>query len=186
MISLNKQGYEPFVDFLKGVCILCVLFLHTVPKLEYFGVCFWASMAVPLFLLIQTFHVFKRDNEQVDYPKVSKQFRRIVLPYGIIQVFTVGMYCHRVDIDSIPQLVKAYTISGGFGPGSYYPWIYLQMALALPLCVKWIFKRNTLNNSVLCKSGGGYSLFALFKRFSYLLFIVLKLYGDYGLVDTLC
>lgn len=62
-ISLNKDGYEPFIDFLKAYAILCVVVGHALPVALYDYTLFyiWGGMQVPMFVLVQTFHVYKKD-----------------------------------------------------------------------------------------------------------------------------
>lgn len=123
------------------------------PKLEFFGVCLWANMAVPIFLLIQTFHVFKKDPELVCFPNFVKLFRRIILPFILIQVIAVAIKCFGSEDVDFVQIAKSFIAAGGFGPGSYYPWIYLQMALALPIVVKIMSKCNALRINSLRRWG---------------------------------
>lgn len=82
-IVFNKTGYDPFITFLKGYAILCVVLAHSVPNIENSGYEFWGSMQVPLFLLIQTFHVFKKDTANF---RIKKLWPRIILPFFILQV----------------------------------------------------------------------------------------------------
>ncbi|MBQ0088660.1 MAG: hypothetical protein KBT27_04945 [Prevotellaceae bacterium] len=134
------------------------------PKLEYFGVCLWADMAVPIFLLIQTFHVFKKEPESVKFPNFIKLLRRIIFPFILIQAIAIAIRCFgKGDVDSV-QIVKSFIAAGGFGPGSYYPWIYLQMAIALPLVVKIMSRCNALRINSLRRWGGYFLLYVFFKN----------------------
>ena len=58
---LNKKGYDPFIDFVKGFCILSVVLTHSLPVWLQQHTLFslWGGMAVPLFLMIQVFHAYK-------------------------------------------------------------------------------------------------------------------------------
>ena len=49
-----------FIDFLKGICIICVVLTHNLPQSVMKASVFvaWGDMAVPLFLLFQSYHVF--------------------------------------------------------------------------------------------------------------------------------
>lgn len=62
IIVLQKDGYEPFIDFLKGVCIILVIITHTIPyEIEHYSLFeIWGRTAVPIFLIIQCYHVFKK------------------------------------------------------------------------------------------------------------------------------
>lgn len=125
VVVFQKSGYDPFLDFIKAYSILCVLFAHTIPFLDEIGYCLWAGMAVPLFILIQVFHVFKNDTNALN---IRKLFQRIFLPFILVQAITFGIDAMRCS--SVKELAAKY-IMGGVGAGSYYPWLYLQMAIVL-------------------------------------------------------
>ena len=134
-ILLNKNGYEPFLDFLKAYAIIGVLLGHTIPYLDETGYSLWYGMQVPLFVLIQTFHVFKKETYQLNIPKIVK---RVLLPYVLIQILPLWYFIYKGI--RFADIIGYYTNGGGIGPGSYYPWIYLQLAFILPfvkpLCEK--------------------------------------------------
>ena len=121
-LHLRKRGYDPFFDFMKGICILCVIWLHCMPKLHQTGAVFWGSQAVPLFLFMQVFHALK--GGRIRFPDWRKLSRRIILPY----LATVALI-----------VVLRSTIHGTFhftlraGPGAYYPFVYVQFAVLIPL-----------------------------------------------------
>lgn len=127
-IILNRKGYEPFFDFLKAFAILSVLLGHTFPYLDETGYSLWYGMQVPIFVLIQSFHVLKRTEYSLNAAKV---FRRIVLPYLLVQ--TIAFILYLIRGEGADQLIHRFIIDGGCGPGSYYPWVYLQIAITLVL-----------------------------------------------------
>ncbi len=120
-IHLRRKGYDPFFDFMKGLCILCVIWLHTMPKAEA-GAVFWGSQAVPLFLFMQVFHALK--SGRIRFPDWGKLFRRIVWPYlatlAVIMVLT-------------SFLRGKFRFNLRAGPGAYYPFVYIQFAVLIPL-----------------------------------------------------
>ena len=61
-LSLKKNEYDPFIDYIKGFCILSVIILHSTPVsvLKASLGCLWISMCVSLFLLVQVFHAYKK------------------------------------------------------------------------------------------------------------------------------
>ena len=61
-VVLKTDGYDPFIDFLKGMCIVFVILDHSFPsKIDYYTLfAVWGKSAVPLFLLIQVFHAYKK------------------------------------------------------------------------------------------------------------------------------
>lgn len=141
VITFNKEGYDPFIDFIKAYAIVCVLIGHTLFLHDYWGYGLWAGMQVPLFVLVQAFHGFKKESLDVNLKKI---FFRVVLPYIIIQsIAFIYLLCK--DSSGIYSFIGG----GGAGPGSYYPWVYIQIALLLPIVKKWIDKNREHQTKVL-------------------------------------
>jgi peptidoglycan/LPS O-acetylase OafA/YrhL len=44
--------------------------------------------------------------------------------------------------------IKSFVLSGGRGPGSYYPWVYLQIAVILPYTKKLLDKGTVIRNGI--------------------------------------
>ena len=134
-IQFLKNEHDTFLDFIKAYAILGVIFNHTwIYRDETPGLGLFFSVDVPLFLLIQVFHFYKKEST-LNFKKI---FRRVFLPYFIIQIFlfTYVICCNIGDFHKLGVGLLLF----GFGPGSYYPLIYLQMALLL-LWFKPLFKR---------------------------------------------
>ena len=140
-VSFNKTGYDPFIDFIKAYAIMCVLIGHTLPAHDYWGYGLWAGMQVPLFVLVQSFHSFKKDIPNINLKKI---FLRVILPYILVQSIAL---LYLLNIDSTKFYY--FLLSGGAGPGSYYPWVYIQIALLLPIIKKWIDKNQNNKTKVL-------------------------------------
>lgn len=141
VITFNKEGYAPFIDFIKAYAIVCVLIGHTLVLHDYWGYGLWAGMQVPLFVLVQAFHGFKKETPSINLKKI---FLRVVLPYIIIQAIPfIYLLCKD------PFLIYSFLGGGGTGPGSYYPWVYIQIALLLPFVKKWIDKNKEHQTKVL-------------------------------------
>ena len=86
-------------------------------------------MQVPLFILIQSFHCYKRDKITFNLKKVLS---RVIIPFLALEILTfVIALC--IGKSDFKPLLDTCLVNGGFGPGSYYPWIYIQIALLLPL-----------------------------------------------------
>jgi len=144
-IELNKTGYEPFFDFLKAYAIICVLIGHTFPyNLDKIGYPFWVGMQVPIFVLIQAFHVLKKPSSKLDFKKL---FSRILLPYLIVLFGIVLVYLLFGKLDN-RQIISGL-IMGGYGPGSYYPWVYLQLAIILHFIRPLFDCGNTTSQTIL-------------------------------------
>lgn len=162
VVPIKKVGYDPFIDYLKGISILFVVLLHCLPLQNYLLCSLWASQAVPIFLLIQVFHVVRggNKNKRINYKKL---FNRILKPYLLtlmIQfVLSVLVYGER----DIILLIKRIIGAGGIGPGSYYVWVYLQFYFLLPFMVHlmhrmsdrvlfWLFTSLCVALEILCSS----------------------------------
>jgi len=138
VISFNKKGYDPFLDFIKAYAIICVLMGHTFPYLHETGYSLWYGMQVPLFVLVQVFHVYKKESYSFDFKKL---FYRIFLPFFVIQLIPI-LYRLSTTNDYKSFIINTL-IGGGIGPGSYYPWLYLQLAIVIPL-IKPLFSKGSL------------------------------------------
>lgn len=129
-IQFNKTGHDYFIDFLKAFCIISVILAHNLPDQNAVLFGLWGGMQVPLFLLIQTFHSLKKSQQKINIKKILK---RIVCPFFIAEAFLLLYALVTNDSNTVLQTIKSFVICGGFGPGAYYFWIYLQFAILLPL-----------------------------------------------------
>lgn len=132
LVRLNKDQYDSFIDYLKGVSILFVVLAHCLPLQNYILFSLWGAQAVPLFLLIQVFHAYKRGKIDISqYYNLKKLFQRIILPFLLLVFIQVALLIIFSDADLL-FILKGVIYSGGIGPGSYYVWIYLQFFILLP------------------------------------------------------
>lgn len=145
VITFNKTGYDPLIDFIKAYAIICVLIGHTIPFHDYYGYGLWAGMQVPLFILIQTFHCLKKESPSFS---LKKTFWRIIFPYLIIQSLIFFVLLNKERSQSIYEILQDFIKTGGKGPGSYYPWVYLQIAILLPHLKKWMDKCSKIQNAI--------------------------------------
>ncbi len=145
-----QKKRDLFIDFLKGLCIICVVLAHNLPSVVMKGIVFvaWGSMAVPLFLLLQSYHIFHSVNQRrlVDESPISirkyynfeKVWKRIARPFIIVTILTGAIL---VVLGHNPvDVFKSAIVCGGIGPGSYYVWIYIQFFLLLPLFLTFVNK----------------------------------------------
>jgi len=140
-IEISTIGHDLSLDFVKGLCILLVLFHHTTYEVFHQDSFFyiWGYPAVPLFLLIQVFHSLKYGYAKKGL-NLMKIWNRAVLPFLIAEVLI--FICYLILNPSYSWKFKFIDALywGGKGPGSYYPWIYIQFALLLPL-LRPLFRR---------------------------------------------
>lgn len=127
-ITFNTKGHDPFIDFLKAYCILVVIFCHGFPYLNTIGYPIW-GVQIPLFFLIQVFHCYKRESRDINWRNIVK---RVVIPFVTVEVFILAMLILKNSFVEINRLIYTGIIGGGYGPGAYYPWIYLQMVVLIP------------------------------------------------------
>ena len=137
-VILKKEGYDPFIDYLKAYSIFCVVFAHSLPVVLYNYTLFWVwgSMQVPMFVLIQVFNAYKKETRpHLSYIKLIK---RIILPFIVVQLILLST-CF-ADVKSSKEELLKFVVGGGKGPGSYYFWVYLQIAIFLPILWKFMNK----------------------------------------------
>lgn len=145
LYRFKESGNDSFIDFLKGFSTILVILSHTVPHdLTYFPI--WGgSKAVPIFLVIQIFHAYKKGNPRI--PSLNKIFSRVIWPFILFQsIIFVILLVQQSSISNIISLIKSTIVGGGNGPGSYYIYIYTQFALILPFIYKLLnrFKIRTI------------------------------------------
>ena len=89
-ISFNKTGYDPFIDFLKAYAIIFVVVAHCLPVSLYNVLLFriWGDMQVPMFILIQTFHAYKKGTAPLI--KWNSMLKRIVIPFAVVQIIILS------------------------------------------------------------------------------------------------
>ncbi|MBR5391677.1 MAG: hypothetical protein IK148_02300 [Prevotella sp.] len=136
-ITLYENGYEPFIDFFKGIAIIFVVYSHcATPDIRHAsGFYFWAAAPTALFMLIHVFHSF-RVSDHVKKPNVIKLFKRVFKPFLITQaIIFIGYYLFTGNLLWRPFL------HGGIGMGAYFPWVYVQFIffcyLMAPVVAKW-------------------------------------------------
>lgn len=127
------KKHDEFIDVLKGFAILFVIINHCLPCFVKSVLLFnlWGGVAVPLFLLLQSYHYFKRGLNNTPPVKFGKIFRRIVLPFLIAQFILIVF--DSLVLGNFLSSVSQWAINFGLGPGEYYPWIYLQFVVLLPV-----------------------------------------------------
>lgn len=131
-------SYEPFLDYLKSYCIIWVVFCHVFPYLQEVGYPVWGGVQVPLFFLIQAFHFYKKEDSHINISKLAK---RIILPFLLVVFLQFLLMALIYGLDySASQIL----LNGGAGPGSYYPWCYLQFTVILFALKPIIHKKLTL------------------------------------------
>lgn len=73
--------------------------------------------------------------------------KRVLLPFLLLEIVTFLFALFFTD-NTCSELVGLFIKNGGYGPGSYYPWIYLQIALLLPV-FSMILKKFSKTSSLI-------------------------------------
>lgn len=134
--QLEQSGYDPFIDFLKGICIMLVVLTHCIPSWLNESTLFiiWGAPAVPVFLLLQVFHAYKKGTNNVT-TNYTKLWKRVIKPFIIMELVIISVCfitkCVLQDYNA-KEFLEETILWGGLGPGSYYPWIYIQFAILMP------------------------------------------------------
>lgn len=146
IISINKAGYEPLIDLIKAYSIVLVVIAHLVPVSVSRNVIFElvAGMQVPMFLLVQVFHAYKHGSQPtINYKRL---FKRILLPFFVIQLIIIAFeFCF--SSSTANEIIVSFIKEGGYGQGSYFVWVYIQIAFLLALI--WPLTQKLTRNQLL-------------------------------------
>ena len=141
-IEFLKYRHDPQIDFVKGLCIIFVIWTHCMHREDLSRLLFpfWGDMAVPIFIIIQVFHYYKKGT-CIRMPNIVKLYKRILQPFVIM-----------VALMFITQYYMYYDITEGRfspllywdkrGPGSYYIFIYLELAFIIPILAPLFHKMS--------------------------------------------
>ena len=133
--DMDKRERDYSIDFVKGVAILFVILLHNMPNESIYSIAY-IGQAVPLFLLVSSYLTYggfqrKGFNGYFSARNVKKMLDRVFLPFFLLIFSQCAIfYLLKGGVDW-----QRLYMQGGFGPGSYYPWIYLQCWLILPFVI---------------------------------------------------
>ena len=146
---MPNQKRDNSIDFIKGVAILSVIFLHNTLANKLFQIA-WIGQAVPLFLLVTAYLTYgsfengKTVTTYYSYQSTGKMIKRIFIPFLIVTLFQCVIYYLFSSHFSWYSVIR----SGGIGPGSYYPWLYLQCWIILPFII-YVTDKISIYKSIL-------------------------------------
>ncbi len=133
-MTFSRMGIDLSLDFVKGFAIICVLLNHCldseIRQQIYFGL--WGLPAVPLFLLVQVFHAYKQGVD-IGRPNFRKLWNRAIRPFVIVEVLNILFKALLNPLYTVGGVFATSIFWGGRGPGSYYPWVFFQFAILLPM-----------------------------------------------------
>lgn len=134
-----KEQHIDWIDGAKGMAIISVFVMHALGMqcLHNIGWIFHMGQAVPVFLYVTAYLTsmhYKSFLEYYTWSRVRKVLWRVLVPFLVVQVVILLLFVLSGGWWSWKSLVK----NGGFGPGSYYAWLYVQVWLLLPFIVELV------------------------------------------------
>lgn len=131
---INRKENIEWIDGAKGVAIISVILLHSLPCLYEIGSIFHIGQAVPVFLFITAYLISTRFNGINAYftrERIWKLIKNVLIPF--LAVLCIQLVCLAID-NRLPSF-KTILKSGGVGPGSYYVWLYMLTWVIVPFIV---------------------------------------------------
>lgn len=153
----DQRNY--FVDLLKGICICFVIITHfswTGRERLVLGFPFWIDMAVPIFMVISGYVnalSFEKKNafsfgKAYSVREILPKIMRYTIPFAaawllerIVLLFGSGWH-------SLSEIVMSF-VRGGYGPGSYYYPVMMQLVFLFPI-IYFVVKKHRGKGIALC------------------------------------
>lgn len=140
--SMGKKKHIYVIDYLKAVSILMVIFTHYNWK-DKSGLFFTLviAMAVPIFMLLTSNNFtmsYERKTtgalrELYGLSSLLPRIVRFTIPFAIIYALEIYLqYILKGTVLSLPAVLRNFC-TGGFGPGSYYYPLLMQLLFVFPL-----------------------------------------------------
>lgn len=129
-----QDTHIDWIDGAKGVAIVAVVLLHSLPCLREMGWMWHIGQAVPVFLFITAYLIsmrFESLRMYFQWERFAKMLKKVFVPFVV--VLLIQLVCSAL-IGRLPSL-KTVVKCGGIGPGSYYVWLYLQAWVIIPFIV---------------------------------------------------
>lgn len=131
---------NPYLDIIKGICILFVIVTHfswTEEERIRLLFPFWIDMAVLIFMIVSGYVYTKSFGNNKYYWELYKakyvlaKFIRFTIPYGMVFVveFIIEYFVYENNIAEWESLF----LQGGLGPGSYYYPVMIQFIFWFPI-----------------------------------------------------
>lgn len=100
------------------------------PWLQISSISHSGGVQVPLFIVVQTFHYYKKNTYTIP---VRKTLARVVIPFLTMQAFIVLLLWVKNGFGGLKDILLYFITDGGYGQGDYYPVVYVQIAMLLPI-----------------------------------------------------
>lgn len=136
---IATKSHIEWIDGAKGVAIISVILLHSLPCLYEIGSIFHIGQAVPVFLFITAYLTsirFNGINMYFTRERIWKLIRNVFIPFLVVLI--IQLVCLAID-NRLPSF-KAILKSGGVGPGSYYVWLYMLTWVITPFIASMVRK----------------------------------------------
>lgn len=141
------------IDYIKAIAIVFILLTHTYETTNAYtsllaiGRPFWIDMAVPIFMILSGFtYSLSSDNDKIEslkkwfsWSNMSRKLSRLLFPYSITLVIETVLF-QIFAPKTWKELLYMY-FTGGWGPGSYYTPILVQLIVLFPV-LYLLFKKS--------------------------------------------
>ena len=131
---IATKSHIEWIDGAKGVAIISVILLHSLPCLHEIGSIFHIGQAVPIFLFVTAYLTSTRFNAINKYfarERIWKLIKNVLVPF--LAVLCIQLVCLAID-NRLPSF-KSILKLGGVGPDSYYVWLYMLTWVIVPFIV---------------------------------------------------
>ncbi|WP_346905951.1 acyltransferase [Clostridium sp.] len=146
------------IDIIKAVAIISVILLHslTTDVLYLTGSPYHIWQTVPLFMLLAGYNSansyarrqYESLNQFYDVSFLYKKLERLIYPFLLVWLMQVVAQFLIADGLSFKELIYSL-VTGGWGPGSYFVPIIIQVTLILPAIYLLCKKKSTAMTIVL-------------------------------------
>ena len=117
---------------------------------------FWIDMAVPIFMIISGYlnYLSYQKSSIDDFEKayrpsvVMPKVVRFTVPFAIVYVVEIILYTIQGYRFGISELIRSF-FTGGYGPGSYYFPLMLQLIFVFPM-IYLLVKKKGFRGVVIC------------------------------------
>lgn len=142
MNAAVKQKYI-WIDLLKMLAILMVMLDHTAyenASMPAFASVLLVDCAVPVFFILVGYNSaqsydrarFHRISQWYQPPFFTARIRRLMVPYLGVLAFEIVYKLQVEGLDLLAVWERIYQ-RGGWGPGSYFPFVMLQVTVLIPV-----------------------------------------------------
>lgn len=147
-----KREHLGYIDFIKGVAIIGVILLHIIPKDYLYRIYahFYIWQSVPLFVFVSFFLIYKKMEqssirEYFSKASFQKLMHRIIIPYVLLQTVILFFLLAKGNYAAVENVV----LIGGAGPGSYCPYLYIQVWIIAPFLFVLLRKNLVLGGAII-------------------------------------